>query len=309
MKEKKPAITPKMATTVLEHHLGKDAKAITQIHGGLANYVFEARVGREDFVVRLSSVPAKLQTYMKEQWAVSAARKKQVPTPEILEVSNDVVGFPYMILRKVVGEPATSNGHRRMEVLRELGNYAAKINSIPTHDFGHIFDWSPNKLSRNRTWLEYLEKELEIEQRLQILGSSGVIDESRLLCVRKQFELMKSWKEKPTLSHGDIRLKNVILDKKSKIATILDWENCTSHIAPYWELSIALHDLSMDEKQAFLDGYGIDLKQYMRMAPAIKALNILNYARTILHAVERKDKRRLLHLRARLNGAFDLYSL
>ena len=47
----------------------------------------------------------------------------------------------------------------------------------------------------------------------------------------------------------------------------------------------------------------------MRMAPAIKALNILNYARTVRHALERNDKKRLLHLRARLNGAFDLYSL
>src|SRR6185295_14320686 len=133
-----PAITPKLAARVLEFHLGKEAKAITRIHGGLANFVFEARVGKEDLVVRVSSAPAKLQVFMKEQWAVSAARKKQVPTPEILEVSNDIVGLPYMISRKVVGQPASGNGHQRMAVLHELGCYAARINAIETHDYGHI---------------------------------------------------------------------------------------------------------------------------------------------------------------------------
>ena len=120
---------------------------------------------------------------------------------------------------------------------------------------------------------------------------------------------MRNWKVSPTLSHGDIRLKNVMVGDTGKIIAILDWENCTSNVAPYWELSLALHDLTMDEKQNFLDGYGLDLKAYMQIAPAIKALNILNYARSVRHALKRQDKKRLLGFRARLSGAFDLYSL
>jgi len=304
-----PAITPKLAARILEHHFGKEPKAITRIHGGLANFVFEARVGREDVVVRISSVPAKLQVFMKEQWAVNAARKKKVPTPDILEVSNDVAGLPYMISRKVVGQSATGNGHQRMDVLRELGGYAAKINEIETHDYGHIFDWSPNELSRNRTWPEYLEKELKVDERLETLKRSGVMEEARFSRLRKEVVQMRRWTSKPNLNHGDLRLKNVILDERGKITTILDWENCVSQIAPHWELSIALHDLSMDEKQAFLEGYGLDLQDYMRLASAIKALNVLNYALSVRHATERKDKKRLLSLKARLNGTFDLYSL
>ena len=90
---------------------------------------------------------------------------------------------------------------------------------------------------------------------------------------------------------------------------LLDWENCTSNIAPYWELSIALHDLTIDEKQIFLEGYGINLVDYTEMAPSIKALNILNYIGTIDSASAEQDKTRMANLRARLNGAFDLYSL
>jgi len=308
--KKRPIITARSATLVLQHHFNKHPKAVKRIHGGLANHVFEARIGREDVVLRISAKPAKLQTFMKEQWAVNAARKNKIPTPEILEVSNDIIGLPYMILRKVVGCSADSaTGANRAEVLRELGRYAAKINAIKTHDFGHIFDWSPNKLSRHRTWKDFLENELNLDERVESLRRNGALEPANAKRLRQQIELMKRWKASPSLCHGDIRMKNVILDEKQKIVAILDWENCSSNIAPYWELSIALHDLTMDEKGIFLAGYGVDLKDYIKMAPAIKALNILNYVRSVRHAVERKDKARLLNLRARLNGAFDLYSL
>ena len=35
------------------------------------------------------------------------------------------------------------------------------------------------------------------------------------------------------------------------------WEFCSSNVAPYWDLSLALHDLSIDAKQASLGGYGV----------------------------------------------------
>ena len=299
----------KSAALVLEHHLGKRPKKLKPIRGGLVNQVFEAQVDGEEMILRISSCAERLQFFMKEQWAVNAARRKKVPTPEILEVSNEVIGWPYMISRKVDGQPAGPLGHSRTSVLHELGHYAALINAIPTHDFGHIFDWSRNKLSRNRTWESYLDTELNVEQRLEVLRRARVLKPRALKKLRKEIDLIRSWKTKPSLNHSDLRLKNVILDQNRKIIAIIDWEECTSNIAPYWELSIALHDLTMDEKESFLQGYGLDLKEYTRIAPEIKALNLLNYSRTISHAVERKDKASLARLRMRLSGAFDLYSL
>jgi aminoglycoside phosphotransferase (APT) family kinase protein len=307
--KKRPAVTARTAALVLEHHFGKRPQTVQRIHGGVTNHVFAARIGTEDLVLRISQKPAKLQKFMKEQWAVSAARKNNVPTPQILEVCNDVIDLPYMISRKVLGQSAGTMGHSRTAVLRELGEYAARINAIPTHDFGHIFDWSPNKLSRHRTWTDYLDNELHVAERLEIFQRAGVILPGNLKKLRRQLQSMRAWKPTPTLSHGDIRLKNVMLNERQKIVAILDWENCTSNVAPWWELSISLHDLTMDEKQSFLDGYGLPLKDYMQMAPAIKALNLLNYADVVTRATKRKDRVRLLNLRVRLNGAFDLYSL
>ncbi|MEO5804022.1 MAG: phosphotransferase [Verrucomicrobiota bacterium] len=131
-------------------------------------------------------------------------------------------------------------------------------------------------------------KELNLAERVESLRRDGVFAPANVKKLHRQIQLMKRWRARPSLCHGDIRLKNCILDEKQKIVAILDWENCSANIAPYWELSIALHDLTSDEKVIFLAGYGLGLKDYLQMVPAIKALNILNYVRPVRHAIERK---------------------
>jgi hygromycin-B 4-O-kinase len=113
----------------------------------------------------------------------------------------------------------------------------------------------------------------------------------------------------PSLNHGDLRLKNVIVDEDGEIAAIVDWEDCLSTIAPPWELSISLHDLSIDEKDLFIEGYGLNSKQVQEMSPLIKAFNIVNYSNAISGAVEAGDHKGLAEFRLRLSGALDLYSL
>jgi len=94
-----------------------------------------------------------------------------------------------------------------------------------------------------------------------------------------------------------------------EITAIVDWEECLSTIAPEWELSIALHDLSIDEKHAFIDGYGLSGPQIMEMVALIKAFNIVNYSGAIKSAVADQDEKMLSQFKLRLNGCLDLYSL
>jgi hygromycin-B 4-O-kinase len=296
------------AADVLEHHFGKRPARVKRLTGGLNNDVFESRIGKDDFVVRISDDPAKLQTFIKEQWAVRQARRARVPTAEILEVGNTVIDKPYMISAKVEGVDATCWPHRE-ETARQMGSYAAKINSIHTSGFGAVFDWSRNTLSKNKSWSEFLENELKIDGRLELFASKQMLSTRKLKTLRREVDQLRKWSGRPALTHGDIRFKNVVLDESGKIRAILDWENCTSNLAPQWELSIALHDLCIDEKEAFLRGYGISPREYSRLAPAIKTLNILNYAGAIEESIATKNQRRLEELRARLHGTFDLHSL
>jgi hygromycin-B 4-O-kinase len=298
----------RMARHLIEHHFKTTPQRIIYQAGGMTNFVFRIHHGEGEFVVRIGQNPGKLNAYIKEQWAVARAQQAGVPTPEILEVGNEVISSPYMISRCVRGQAATHHPDRQ-KILRELGRYTALINSILTSGFGSVFDWSSNQLSKNDSWIEFLYQELRLDARLESLGKHKMLSPSKLKELRLILERGNGKKPSPGLNHGDVRLKNVLVTDKGKIAALIDWEDCMSCLTPHWDLSLALHDLSTDEKLEFLAGYGLHEDQFLEMAPLIKAINVINYAPYIEHLNATNDAARLAQYRLLLSGALDLYSL
>lgn len=296
------------ARLVIKHHFGSNAKKMTFKSSGLSNFVFAAKHAEGDFIVRISPDLSRLNSFIKEQWAQARAAEAGVPTAEILEVGMEIIGQPFMISHVVAGEEATHHPNRA-EILRELGGYAALINSISTDGFGTTFDWSNNQLSRNEKWKDYLQKELNYAHRLKMLEKRKMLSAKQVRQLEKIFAAAERLKPKARLNHSDLRLKNVMVDEKGCIKAILDWENCVSTLAPHWELSLALHDLTIDEKHFFLEGYGMDEKTFTEYAPLIKAFNIVNYSGPIEQLAEEKENAELKKYRMRLSGALDFYSL
>lgn len=295
------------ARAVVKHHFGSSPSRIEYKASGLTNFVFSVKNKEGSFIVRLSPDAEKINHFFKEQWAQTAAKKAGVPVAEILEVGNWENGEPFMIVSEIKGVEATSHPER-LKIINEMGRIAALINSISTSGFGSTFDWSSNQLSRKETFAEYLENDLQTEEKLQTLEKHRMISAEQTKRLKKIFADAAKTKRKPKLTHGDLRLKNIIVDESGAVKAVLDWENCTSNAAPEWELSIALHDLWIDEKQEFLKGYGLPEKKFREITPLIKAFNIVNYAATIEQLAEKKDKDSLEQYRTRLGGFFDLYS-
>ena len=298
----------KFAREVIKHHFGTAATRIVHRSAGLSNFVFFVKHKEGDFIVRISPDPASVNAFLKEQWAQEAARKAGVPTAEILEVGSAIISLPYMITRSVTGEEATLH-QKRPEIVREMGRLAARINTVRTRGFGATFDWSNNKLSRSETWKEYLQTEYGYEAKIQLLKKHRLISQQQARSLKRIMDEAARSKPRPVLNHGDIRLKNVIADKTGKISAIIDWEKCTSNIAPQWELSIALHDLNVDEMQLFLEGYGLTRKKLEAMAPLVRAFNVLNYIPEIERLAGENNRTAIEVIRIRLSGALDLYSL
>ena len=308
-KREQPAVIRQyrhLTREIVEHHFGKPASRIVYKASGRTNYVFAVNHVEGQFVVRISPEAEKLKNFQKELWTSQKVREAGVPSPEVIAVGNNHGPEPYMITRRVTGSEATDHP-KRHRIIHDLGGYAAMINSIRTAGFGTDFDWTSEET--NATWDAYLEKEFEVDKRLQILSSNQILPDAE---INQILEIVKGDETKslrPSLNHSDLRLKNVIVDEGGDIAAIIDWEECISTIAPQWELSIALHDLSIDEKHAFIEGYGLSSRQIQEMAPLIKVFNILNYSTVIETAVEKKDHKTLNELKLRLNGSLDLYSL
>lgn len=297
-----------LARDAVKHHFGSFPKRVVHRSSGLTNFVFSFDNPDGEFVIRISPDPLKINSFIKEQWAERAARKAGVPTPRILEVGLESIRFPYMISRSVPGSEATHHPER-LKILREMGRHAAAINAIPTRGFGQTFDWSENKLSLNSTFKDYLDNEFRYEEKIRSLLKNKMISDAQAKKLTAVFAAAARSRVKPVLNHGDMRLKNVIASDDGRINAIIDWEGCTSNSAPAWELSIALHDLGVDGKQYFLEGYGLSEKKLQDALPLVKALNIVNYASAVDEFAAAKDKTSLAQYRLRLSGVLDLYSI
>jgi len=310
-----PAYTPAqirsktaLARKVVKHHFGKALGKIEFKPAGKTNFVFDVVTKEGNFIIRIANSRVKLNDFMKEQWATQKALRIGVPVPEILEVGQEIISLPYMLQQKIEGEEAV-NHPDRLNILQKLGKYARMIHSIPTTGFGKVFDWSKNKLSKKKTWREFLEKELLVAEGLKFLHDNDILSNKKIKRLNAEFERLKKWKITPSLNHCDLRLKNVIVNEAGEIKAILDWEDCSSNCAPYWDFSIALHDLSIDGKQKFLEGYDLDTEEFGRKAYALTVFNIINYIPALQRIIDKKDKNKLALYKLRLDGAMDLFSI
>ena len=296
-----------LANEIIEKHFGKPPRRIVYKRSGRTNYVFAINHVEGQFVVRISPDLNRIEAFKKELWATQKVREAGVPSPEVLAVDQDADSEPYMISRRVTGSEATHHPQRK-RIIHEMGNYARLINSIPTKGFGGHFDWTKDGF-KCRTWAEYLENEWEFERRLQLFVKHKVLSNQAVTTLRNTINKTRTLRINPTLNHGDLRLKNVMVDDEGEIAAIIDWEDCLSTIAPQWELSLSLHDLSIDQKHLFIDGYGLDSEEIGQMVSLIRAFNIINYSNVIERAVEVRDHKMLAEFKLRLRGHLDLYSL
>jgi aminoglycoside phosphotransferase (APT) family kinase protein len=297
-----------MARKVARHHFGKSFKKVEFKPAGKTNFVFEVVTTKGNYIIRIASLRTKIHDYFKEQWATHKASLAGVPVAEILEVGNEIIPLPYMLQQRVEGTEAI-NHPDRLKILSKLGHLARKIHSIETESFGSVFNWSKNKLSKKKTWIEFLEKELKVAEGLKFLEKHEILSKKKIKRLNIQYAKIKRWKIKPVLNHCDLRLKNVIVNDDGEIKAVIDWENCTSNCAPYWDLSIALHDLSIDAKQKFLEGYEPDVKEFIKKAYALTLFNIINYIPALQKIIDKKDKDGLTWYKLRLNGDLDLFSL
>lgn len=170
-----------------------------------------------------------------------------------------------------------------------------------------VFRFEGDSDCNGQGWDDWLLGEFDAEGRI------GKLIEHRLISAEQEDELRQALAQMtalagaPVLNHGDLRLKNVLVDEEGTITGLLDWENCLSARGPHWDIGVALHDLWVDQAQAFLEGYGMDDATVRAVAPLWRLFNALNYAPEVDRAVEAGDGETLERIRTRFSGALDLF--
>lgn len=295
-----------LAQSVIRAQLGSAPTRMERATGGLRNLVYEVGHEQGDFIIRISNNPTKVKVFQKERLVTQRVRSVGIPAPEVVYVGADPEGLPYMLQVRAAGKEASTH-RQRAGILREMGRYAALIHKVRTRGFGHYFLWE-GEAGAGLTWLEFLHDELKLDNRLSILEEHHMLRPEQISRLRDVLISVPT-SEPPALNHGDLRLKNVLVDDNGNVTSIIDWEDCISSLAPQWEWSVALHDLSIDERQEFLDGYGAPTEMVKRLSAVTKALNVINYAPVVERQVHKGRLERLEKLKVRLSGALDLFSV
>ena len=241
---------------------------------GFVNQVFLVQTANTKFIIRLNSAKS-LEEYEKEIWATNQAIEENIPTPKILKIG--ICDFQaYSIQDYVKGFEGRDLSADKLFIWKKLGEYAKLIHSVKVGGFGLDFCEMTCGDSQ-KMWLRYLNYNIESLNKDDELLKLNVVSNVQSKTIRRLFKNLKSREFTFGLNHGDLSLKNTIIDE-FKTVHLIDWGSSEASIVPHHDL-IQLLKVNMQENnhndseiKAFLEGYGIGEKEYEKMLPDLMIL-------------------------------------
>lgn len=272
MKETMEDFFVKQAERIAADFLQEQVKTSYRIIGkGITNQVCVVETEIHKVVVRMNDKDT-FPSFIKEKWCIEQAAAVGVPGPEVLSIGV-VDETAYMIQAFVEGDNGLECTVPKPGVWRKLGEYVKLIHSIQVKGYGgdlidtvHGEFQSPSHAGSDGSWQGYVQYNINGLTEHDRLIELGVITQMESLKVRKRFEDLKSEPFRFGLNHGDISLKNTIVNQANQVI-LLDW-NAEVNVAPHATVAQLMHyqilgleeSPNVEEFKAFIDGYGISEK-------------------------------------------------
>jgi len=282
-----------LAERIAGDFLMENVKASFQIIGkGTVNQVCVVEAESRKVVVRMNDKDT-YASYLKEKWCIEQAAAIGIPGPEVMSVGI-VDDTAYMIQAYVDGDNGLDSTVSRSDVWRQLGQYAKRIHAIPVKGYGeNLIDpvhgefHSPPHAGSDGSWLGYVQYNIDSLTESDPLIGLGVISPMISRIVWQRFVNLKNESFRFGLHHGDISLKNTIVDQTGQVL-LLDWANAEVSAVPHGTVTQLMQSrlLGLEEGPnaeqfaAFLDGYGIsgeDIAE-MRDFMLLRAFDNLRWA-------------------------------
>ena len=147
--------------------------------------------------------------------------------------------------------------------------------------------FSPPHEGSDGSWQGYLQHNINSLTDVDHLIELGVISQAESQEVKKLFENLKNASFRMGLIHGDISLKNIVVNETNQVS-LLDWGNAAVTLVPHGAVAQLMHYQilglaeapTMEEFKAFLEGYGLSEEDFteIRHFLLLKALDNLRWA-------------------------------
>ncbi|QHW30903.1 aminoglycoside phosphotransferase family protein [Paenibacillus rhizovicinus] len=279
------------AERIAADYLGEQVRSAYQIVGkGFVNQVCVVEGEQRKIVIRMND-RGTYPDYVKEQWCMEQAAAVGIPGPEVLAVGI-ADETAYMILTFVEGCNGLDLTSPANDVWRQLGAYARRMHVIPVHGYGEQLTdpaqgrfHSPPHPGSDGSWLGCVQYNIDSLTEDDRLIELGVITRAESQRVRELFERLKQTTFSFGLYHGDMSLKNTLVDEAGQ-AIVLDWGSAEVGVVPHGEVLQVLQSQMLgegpnrEEFQAFIDGYGLNEEDLAGMRPMqlLRAFDKLRWA-------------------------------
>jgi len=257
---------------------GVQSRVVPIVGRGSVNKVYMVEAPNAKLLVRISDQNESLNEYLKEEWCIEKAALLGVAVAKLLDVGL-IEERAYMIQKYISGDEGRDSNFPKSDIWHQLGRYARLIHSIEVAGFGLKLQDLTQGDSRE-SWLEYLNYNIESLNDADELIVLGVLTKSQSKVVRSILADLKSASFDFGLNHGDLSLKNVIVDESGK-ANLVDWGSAEASIVPHHDL-IQLLKMNMIENdpddaaiRSFLEGYGMPPSEFEQMRPTLGSLLLL----------------------------------
>lgn len=268
-----------LASRITSSLLNEPLVEVTPLVGkGSVNKVFIVEAVNHKVVIRMSDRGEALDEYTKEAWCIEHAAARGVLVPSVISVGR-YEGNAYIIQSYIAGDEGRDSPAPKLGIWRELGKYAKLIHSIGVPGFGLRLSEITRDDAR-KSWLRYLEYNIESLTENDPLIKLKVLTQLQSKLIKDVFANLKGREFTFGLNHGDISLKNTIVDRRDRV-NLLDWGSAEAGIVPHHDLIQMLKmnmlegDPDGEEIRAFLDGYGISPAELERMLPELESLLVL----------------------------------
>lgn len=303
-------VTPndmRLVEAITQNFLGPIDSLPVNIPVGSVNKVFRVDVKGKAYILRLSqdSNKNKVQEYEKERWCAEQAQTVGVRTPKVLEVGM-FENTAFMIQSFVEGELCTKETLDKMHIWKSLGRSLSKIHSVYTEGYGmDLIDPENNRFSES--WEKWLDHNIHTINPNDVLLTLGYVSPDEHTAMKACFESMKANEWRLGLFHGDVSLRNAILENDGQVS-IIDWGCAGSKIVPYIDFAqiIKSERPTLEHFHAFLLAYGIETEMMPSVQQKINQIALYAATDTLRWAIDHKVVARNRYI-ASLRSALDLY--
>ncbi|HSW78048.1 MAG TPA: phosphotransferase [Candidatus Chromulinivoraceae bacterium] len=215
-------LTPKQITTIFKEHGLAELPEITRITVGFTNEVYQV----DDYILKVCVKEANEPNFRKEEFLYELLQAT-VPVPHIVvaDDSRTLLNKPYMIYRKLPGEPVATHWHKmtneqRRALIKTLCMYLKAIDTTPLEQYNEQLHVDPHF-----SWQEHVCS--RIDEKLIVLAKQKLLPDATIAQIKAFIEENKHvLREQPLgLTFWDVHFDNILVNDNYQLSGLIDFES------------------------------------------------------------------------------------